>query len=342
MKKLSPQYLSRFCLELRLLLRAGIEPGEGLDMLCGGHRDRISKVVASSLCRCDKRELPLSEKLLASGLFPQYFTDTVRLGEKSGKLDDALSNLSAYYKRRARLTNGLRGAVTYPLLLFLAMTAVVIVLITQVLPVFDEIYAQLGTQMTGLAVSFLRAGRLLVSLQAVILAALAAFLVTGIAIYLIPPVRRTASRGLGDKGIFGRVSATKFVSAMSMAVSSGLDPVQAVNLAGDICRASGGMCRKIDRCRQYLERGENLEDCLSKARIFSERDSRLFSLGNSAGSTGEVMEEIAKSCEEKVAEELDAKLKRLGPLMVIAVCIIVGLTLLSVMLPTLGILSSLS
>ena len=341
MKKLSPQYLSKFCMELRLLLRAGIDVSEGLRMLCDGHLEKTSKVLAARLCSYAESDLPLSEKLSASGLFPQYFTKTVYLGEKSGKLDDALSKLSDYYKRKAKITNDLQSAIAYPLMLFVAMVAVVVVLITKVLPIFNEIYFQLDVQMTGTAASLLNVGRWLTAMQAVILAALATFLVVGILIYLIPTTRKTASRSLSNRGVSGRVSASQFASAMSMAISSGLDPVQAIELAENVCHSSGGMCRRINRCKEYLERGESLEDCLSKAQVFSASDSRLFALGLTTGEVGAVMEEIARRSEEEVTAELDARLRKLGPVMILAVCVVVGLTLISVMLPTIGILSSL-
>ncbi|PKM73177.1 MAG: hypothetical protein CVU91_06325 [Firmicutes bacterium HGW-Firmicutes-16] len=345
MKKLSPKNLSDFCLEIRLLLNADIEISEGLAMLCDGHHNKASKALFDFFCGCTDCDAPLSDRLTASGLFPQYFTDTVRLGEKSGKLDETLLNLSKYYKRRSLLSDNLRSAVTYPLILFVAMAAVVIVLVTQVLPVFNEIYAQLGTQMTGFAVSLLNAGRWLMATQTVILSALAVFLVVGIAVYLIPPARRTASRGFdarfGGRGVLGRVSTTKLASAMSIAISSGLDPLRALDLAESVCHGSGNMCRRIKSCREHIECGEALEDCLTKAHIFSVRESRLISLARSAGSAGEVLMEIASETENKLTHELDARLRGLGPAMLIAVCIVVGLTLLSVMLPMIGILSSL-
>lgn len=346
MKQLSPQYLSTFCMELRLLLRAEIEIGEGLSMLRGEHGDKASKAFSDYFLKSADSKAPLSNALEKAGLFPQYMTETVRLGEASGRLDEALASLSAYYKRRSRLSSCLRSAFLYPLMLFVAMTAVVIVLVTQVMPIFQEIYVQMGAQMSPLASSFLNFGIWLSSTQAILLSALAAFLVVGFSMYFIPPLRRTAVRGFGnhfgDRGIFGRVSSTKFASAMSLAVSSGLDPATSLSLARDVCRGSYGICKKVSVCEKHLESGDSFEQCLSKARIFSERDSRLLAVGKAAGMAGEVIDEIARHSEERIVSELDAKIVRLGPSFVIAACVIVGLTLLSVMLPILGVLSSLS
>ncbi|MEA4896207.1 MAG: type II secretion system F family protein [Oscillospiraceae bacterium] len=346
MKTLSPKNLSDFCLELRFLLGAGVDVGEGFVLLSGGRRNKSSKALADYFSACADCDVPLSDRLTASGLFPQYFTETVRLGEKSGRLDETLLSLSKYYEKKSSLSDGLRGAVVYPLTLFVAMAAVVVVLLTRVLPVFNEIYAQLGTQMNGFAVSLLNAGKWLMAAQAVILSAIAVFLTVGLAVYLIPPVRRTASRSLdarfGGRGVLGQISAAKLVSAISVAVSSGLDPVRALDLAESTCSGSVSMCRKIKGCRERLGHGESFEDCMAKARIFSERESRLLSLALSSGGAEEVLKEIARRTGNKVSSELDARLGRLGPAMILAVCAIVGLTLLSVMLPAIGILSSLA
>ncbi len=346
MKRLSSKELSDFCLEARLFLNAGIEIGEGLDLLCAGQHSKSTKALFDFFCGSAGCDLPLSDRLEASGLFPRYFIETVRLGEASDKLDEVLSNLSIYYKKKAGLSNALYGAVFYPILLFAAMSTVLIILVTQVLPIFNEIYAQLGAQMSSLAVSLFYAGRWLTAAQTVILAALAVFLIIGIAVYLISPVRRTVSRGFdarfGGKGLLGQVSSAKLASAMSVAVSSGLEPVRALELAGSTCQNSGSMRRRLKRCREHIECGESLEECLSKARIFSLRESRLISMSNATGSAGDAMKEIARHSGEKVSLELDARLRRLGSAMLIAVCIIVGLTLFSVLLPIIGILSSLS
>ena len=87
MKALSSKELADFCLETRLLLSAGIEIGEGLDMLCS-RRSRVSKALTDFFCSCAGCDSPLSDRLEASGLFPRYFIEIVRFGEDNGKLDE--------------------------------------------------------------------------------------------------------------------------------------------------------------------------------------------------------------------------------------------------------------
>lgn len=269
---------------------------------------------------------------------------TIRLGESTGKLDDALSALGVYYERRANLAEGIRSAVLYPTMLLIMMSAVIIVLVTLVLPIFNEVFAQMGTQMSGLAVAMINFGKWLSAATAGILAVIAIILIIAVLIYFVPAARRTVSkqieRTFGDKGILGRVSSFRFAMAMSMAVSSGLDIDQAISLAGDVCGNSFVMRKKLSLCREYLEQGNTLNICLSKSGIFSKRDSRLLAIGARSGNTDGVMSEIARRGEERVLGELDEKLNKIEPALVIVVSLMVGLILLSVMLPLMGIMSA--
>jgi len=344
MREFSPLYLSEFCFELNLLVRAGIPISDSLQILRDDDNCRVSNELHDSLYETAEKEVPLSEILETSGRFPQYMLSTIRLGERTGKLDEALFALYIYYERRAKLTESIRSAVLYPTMLLIMMSAVFIVLVTLVLPIFNEVFAQMGMQMSGLALTLMNFGKWLSSAAAGILAVIIVILIIAVLIYLAPATRRAMSkqieRTFGDKGVFGRVLSFRFAMAMSMAVSSGLDLEQAVSLAGDVCGNSFVMKKKLSLCREYLEQGNALDNCLSKSKIFTKYDSRLLAIGARSGNTDGVMSEIARRGEERVLGELDEKLNKIEPTLVIIISLMVGLILFSVMLPLMGIMSA--
>ena len=185
------------------------------------------------------------------------------------------------------------------------------------------------------------------SSASVIIASLFAVVLFGVVlIYKIPYLRRAVigkyEFHYGSKSVFGQISAVKFASAMSMAVSSGLDAEQAIFIAGEICRSSPGMCRRMADCRQYLDSGESIENCLAKSRIFSRVDSRALTMADGNEIAEPLTVEAARRSEKKMIENLDAKLKKTEPILVLITSLIVGLMLLSVMLPLVGIMSSIS
>lgn len=344
MKELSSPYLSAFCRELVLLVRAGIPLGEGIRLMDESGEGEAGGLLAELGERLDEG-LPLSSALEAAEGFPGYFLGLIRLGEASGRLEEALTALGRYYENKQTLSDNLRRAVVYPLLLLGLLSAVAVVVITRVLPVFYQMLHQVGVQMSGLALSLMSLGRALTSASAVLLAILALLACLGLLAWKSPTVRGrllpALERRWGDKGIFGRLARSRFAMAMAMAISSGLHPEEAISLAGGVCGERGGMAARAERCRALLEQGESLEHSLSQTRLFSARDCRLLALGVKAGETDAVMDQIARQGEERVLDELDRKLSLVEPALVIIMSLMVGLVLFSVMLPLMGVMSSL-
>ena len=163
MKRLSvpAQYLPVFCRELYQLVRSGIPIAEGLAMLREDETDRDTRSWLDALCRSTEEGTPLSAALRETEAFPAYMTDMVALAEETGRLEDTLLSLQRHYDRQLRMAADIRGAVTVPVTLFAVMVAVVVLLVTQVLPVFDRVFAQLGVRMGAVATGMMNAGAVL-------------------------------------------------------------------------------------------------------------------------------------------------------------------------------------
>ena len=341
MKELSSQYLAEFCGELALLVRSGISTSDGLGLMRDDDDDKASRTLLTELVKLAETKPLFSEAAEATGRFPAYFLSAVRLGERTGRLDDTLAALAAYYERKAWFEENLRKAVSYPLLLLVLMTAVVVVLVTKVLPIFGEVFDQVGAQMSGTAAVLMRIGNWLSSASAVLLAVLVVLAVVFVSIYNIPALRGAFSQRWlkrhGGSGIGARIVTSRFAMAMSMAVSSGLDTEEALSLAGEVC----GAPERAAACKALLEKGESMEDSLLHAGIFSRRDSRLLAVGTRTGNADSVMSDIAERSENDAINALDDRLRRIEPTLVIVLSVIVGLILFSVMLPLMGVMSSL-
>ena len=92
----------------------------------------------------------LHEALKKTGAFPGYLLNMVRIGEQTGRLDDVMQSLAEYYEKEASLAQTIKNAVTYPLIMIFMMILVIIVLITKVMPVFNQVFKQLGSERLAL------------------------------------------------------------------------------------------------------------------------------------------------------------------------------------------------
>ena len=102
----------------------------------------------------------LYEAVKTAGIFPAYLVGMVGIGERAGKLDDVLGELSEYYRREADMHASIKNAVLYPAVLVLMLAAVVTVLVVSVLPVFTRVFAGLGITSASASGAAMRAGTL--------------------------------------------------------------------------------------------------------------------------------------------------------------------------------------
>lgn len=145
-KPLSNQTLMDLCGGLALLLHAGVGTADGLDLLGQQQEDPALAKLLADLARRVDNGASLAQALTDSGRFPHYLCALTEVGEAAGRTEEALNALARHYESRMSLDRRLRSALLYPCILILIMLGVIVVLLTKVLPVFDQVYAGLGGQ----------------------------------------------------------------------------------------------------------------------------------------------------------------------------------------------------
>ena len=271
-------------------------------------------------------------------------TDMIDLAERTGRLQDVLPALAAYYDRQQRMKSDIRHAVAVPLALFVVMIAVVLLLMTQVLPVFDRVFAQLGVAMSPLAVSMRHIGSVLSGAWIGIAAVAGVLAVCGVCIACIPGLRTRVSAAarsrFGGRGLFALLASARFASAMAMGTASGLAMDEAVALAAGLCGGARRIDEKTAHCREAIDAGGSAAAALAESGLFSVRDSRLLMLAERTGSLSETLNQLASRMEEESVRRIDARISAIEPAIVILTAALAGVILLSVMLPLMGVMST--
>ncbi len=337
-------YLPVFCRELYQLVRSGVPLAEGLSMLREDETDPDTRSWLDSLCRSTEEGMPLASALRESGAFPAYMTDMVSLAEETGRLEDVLLSLQRHYDRQLRMAADIRGAVTVPVTLFAVMVAVVVLLVTQVLPVFDRVFAQLGVRMGAVATGMMNAGAVLARAGTGLAVALVLVAAAALVVGLVPALREKFTlwfrRRFGGRGILGQMAVSRFASSLSMAVASGLTMEESVELSARLCGGAKEIDEKTEQCRKDIEAGGSPADALAKSGMFSGRDCRLLKLAEQTGSLPDTLEDLARRQEEESLRRIDRTVGAIEPAIVVITSALAGVILLSVMLPLMGLLST--
>ena len=342
--RVSEQYLPIFCQELHEMIRSGIPPEEGLALLLEDERDGEVRAWLEGLHAGMESGLSLSAALRESGAFPEYMRDMVSLAEETGRLEDVLDTLRRHYERQIRMRSDIIGAVTTPAVLLAAMVAVVVLLVTQALPVFDRVFAQLGVRMGAVATGMMRMGAALAKCGAAFGVLLAALTVCALAVALVPSLRTRCAAWLrkrfGGKGVLGQMAVSRFASSMSMATASGLGMEEAVELSAKLCGGAREIDEKTERCRALILDGKSPADALSGSGLFSARDCRLLKLAERTGNLPDTLEGLAQRQEEESLRRIDRMVAAIEPTVVVIASVLAGTILISVMLPLMGLLSA--
>ncbi len=338
-QKISNEEIASLCLELSLLLHAGVGTGDALSLLAEeGDYKELLKELADAV----DFGTPLSAAMKENGSFPVYVCGLIEVGERTGRTEEALSALSRYYEDRVRLSRRVRSALLYPAVMLALMLVVIGVLLVKVLPIFDDVYASLGGRLTGVAGGLLAIGRWVdgaMPVLWVLLAVLAAFA----ALFALSEGFRTAMlsrwrKNHGDKGISRKLNTARLAQALSMGMASGLPLEEAVELSAGLLE-TGARDRCLD-CQKRLLDGEPLSKALRGSALLPVNQCRLLELGHRSGAGDKSMEKIAADLTEEGEAALDALVSRVEPALVLVCSVLVGLILLSVMLPLMHIMAA--
>ena len=167
--KLTARELSSFCGQMGMLLHSGISTTEGLHILCDESKTDTDREILTPLIRSVEENGSLSQALEEVGCFPASMNAYVKTGEETGCLDEIMNSLSEHYKQEQEISQQIRSAVTYPLIMLGMMAVVILVLLVKVLPVFQQVFQQMGLEMNGVSRGLLNAGNVISHYSAVFL-----------------------------------------------------------------------------------------------------------------------------------------------------------------------------
>ena len=136
---LTARELSNFFGQLGMLIHSGISVTEGLAILQDESQTDTDREIITALLTSMEETGSLTQAMETSGRFPHSSVSYIKTGEETGCLDEILNSLTLHYEQEQEVSEQIRSAVTYPLIMLGMMGIVIVVLLVKVLPVFSAI-----------------------------------------------------------------------------------------------------------------------------------------------------------------------------------------------------------
>lgn len=335
--------IALFCMQVSLVLRAGIPLHDGIETLYESAEEVNAQKIFEKITKTVGTTGSLYKALKEVDVFPPYMVNMIHIGEEVGKLDNVLDSLSEYYEREDKIHKSIRSAIFYPIILIVMMAAVVAVLITKVTPVFEQIYRNLGTEMSAVGKTIMNlgtnTGRIVLILVAVTLFGFLFMLMLSRTSQGSDKLKIFIGKFPLLRGLNQKIASGRFASVLSMMLSSGFELEKSLEMAPDIV-SDIQTKEKIKECANLLKEGVSFPEALTKINIFSPLYNRMIYVGFKAGQLDLVMERLTKLYEEEVDDTITRLVSFIEPTLVAILSIIIGGILISVMLPLTSIMSS--
>lgn len=342
---LSEEQISVFCRSLAMMLRSGVTMQEAVELFVQDGDD-ASPLLHSTAQRMEKalgEGQSFAQTARDTGAFPEYALGVFSMAELSGRLDEVLDRLADYYDRQHALNERLRSTLTYPVALLLMMCCVLSVLVFSVLPMFVRVYNSLTGSLAASSYAYVLAASLIGRVSLVLAVAVSAVLLV-LAVMLHTQKGREKLNGPMERSRFTRKAARQLaVSQMADTVSTMLASGAEEDSALEQCirqTSHTGLRTALQACRGDMQQGTGMAQAFLRHKVLPPLYARMLQGGSESGSLPAAMESVALRMGQEAENALCRLIDDIEPVLIGFLTVSVGFTLLSVMLPLLGILSA--
>lgn len=279
---------------------------------------------------------------LATGLadypkvFPELYRATVDAGEQSGHLDTVLERLADYTESRQEIQGKVRQALIYPAFLSMFAIAIVVFMMTSIVPQVVSVFEDTGQELPGLTISLIAMSDFVVDYGLFLLVvAVAAFV--GFQLLLTKPdfvmkyhlflfrlpIIQNLVRGL---------NAALFTRTFSILTGSGVTILEAMKISAKVV-ANLPMRKAILQATDRVREGTGIKNALEHSKLFPPMTLQLIASGENSGKLEEMLERAAVQLEREQVTLIAYIVGILEPVIILAMGLMVLLIVLGILLP---------
>lgn len=326
-KKLKPRDLSVFCRQFLSILKAGVSMISALEMLTDQTENKTLKEALKSVKDNVEKGDTLSVAMKKQdGLFPPILLNMIAAGESSGSLEVSLERMSVHFEKDARIKGMVKKAFMYPIVLIFVMIAVVVVMLTFVIPQFKSMFDDLGSDLPAFTKAALALSDSLQNTWYIWLIGIAV-LILAYKLYVRTPNGSRVVAALKLKiPVFGSLSVktacARFSRTLSTLMASGMPLIDSINICAKVLDNVLYKDALVETSRQ-VERGVSLTTPLEKSGLFPNMVIHMISIGEETGSMEEMLTNVADYYDEEVEMTTQQATALMEPIIIIIMALVV-------------------
>lgn len=344
-QKVKLKELAVYSRQLSVLIDAELPLIQGLTILAEQTKNKYFKQVIKDVRGDVEAGSTLNQ---AKKKFPRVFDDLycnlVASGEQSGSLDIMLRRLSEFLEKIVRLRSQIKQAMIYPSAIVIFAVIVVIFMLWKVIPVFANIFIELGATLPSLTAFIITLSNFVQKYILLIFAGIIAL------VFAFRYARRTESgrkvidRWLLRMPLFGalleKVGLSRVTRTLATLLSGGVPMLESLKItsstAGNVIIED-----QIMRARSLVAEGTSLTDAFKEVGHFPFMLIQMIGVGEATGTLDEMLTKLADFYDEEVEASVANLLSVMEPVLLIFVGGLVGTIVVSMYLPIFSLIQQL-
>lgn len=268
--------------------------------------------------------------------FDTLFVNLVAAGEVGGILDTILNRLAAYIEKNAKLKKQVKSAMVYPVTIMIIAVGVVSLLLLQVVPVFEKMFADMGGALPAPTQIVIDMSKWLQANFMIIGAAIVGAIFGLRAFYKTEKGRLTIDTMLFKAPVFGdvivKVAVARFCRTLGTMVSSGVPILDAL----DICSRTAGnkvVENAIMKAKDSIAEGKTISEPLTESKVFPDMVCQMISVGEATGALDTMLTKIADFYDDEVDAAVGAMTSLIEPALMAFLGVTIGGLVIAMYMP---------
>jgi len=343
--KIPVKDIAILCRQFATILTAGVTVLSAMDMLRKQTSNKLLRKAIDAAFEDLQKGRTLSQSLRArEGIFPGLLINMIEAGELSGTLDNTMVRMAAHYEKESWITQKVKAAMTYPVILLSVSVLMVIFLVYFILPNFIMLIDTSNGEIPKLTRIVMNATEFVRIRWYVVIGVFG----LGVMAFKYFTARKKGRRVyhwiLLKVPVLGRVIrrivASKFTRTLGILLASGISLLSALesvrNVVGNAIAEEA-----IENAMAAVKNGEGLAAPLEATPIFDAMVVKMIQIGEDTGSLDEMLIKTADFFDTEVEAGLTQLMLLIEPVMLILMGTIVGVIVVAMLLPMYGMLNNL-
>jgi type IV pilus assembly protein PilC len=335
-KRVKKKHIAVFTRQFASMLQAGVPLPVILDVMIKQEQNSSFKEILIAVNGDVLSGSTLSDAMAKHRVFPQLLVCMVEVGEVNGRLDMSFESIAATLEKELKLAGKVKGAMIYPMVLLTVTVLVSILLAFVVLPVFKNMFEQMGVKLPPVTRAFINISDFMTSYWYIAGATILLVIFIMMKLMREPVFKKETDRLLLKLPVIGKLQnvilMARFCRTFSGLADAGVGVITALETVRNVITNSH-IQSSFDEIMRDVQTGSTITLAVSRHRVFTPLVISMLRIGEESGRLGEVLSKTAEFYEDEADTQLQKATALMEPAVTVIMALGVGFVVFSIVQP---------